>query len=229
MSSQLVVYRLDLDLRLISSGNAVALTTPFLRRLLTTTADVVGAFLSITTFIGGSWLPLFSASKLKKSEENYWVAGLNMSKLFCIVCKSPDSFPQVIPKPVLTLLDLSCPLASSDLGADNLENEFICNNVQLCQIQSRIDEMLASGQDTSSLDDEAFSVEAVQDRCILRLIASCCNDKLVRATELVKLLSLEKSVRGAIKLVTALKLPNLARPRVTGLQKKNLMYSENQR
>lgn len=35
-------------------------------------------------------------------------------------------------------------------------------------------------------------------------------DKLVRATELVKLLSLEKSVKGAIKLVTALKLPMLA-------------------
>ena len=35
-------------------------------------------------------------------------------------------------------------------------------------------------------------------------------DKLVRAMELVKLLSLEKSVRGAIKLVTVLKLPNLA-------------------
>lgn len=35
-------------------------------------------------------------------------------------------------------------------------------------------------------------------------------DKLVRASELVKLLSMEKSVRGAIKLVTALKLPNLA-------------------
>ena len=35
-------------------------------------------------------------------------------------------------------------------------------------------------------------------------------DKLIRATELVKLLSLEKSVQGAIKLVTKLKLPNLA-------------------
>lgn len=35
-------------------------------------------------------------------------------------------------------------------------------------------------------------------------------DKLVRATELMKLLSLEKSMKGAIKLVTALKLPNLA-------------------
>lgn len=32
----------------------------------------------------------------------------------------------------------------------------------------------------------------------------------MRATELVKLLSMEKSVKGAIKLVTALKLPNLA-------------------
>lgn len=35
-------------------------------------------------------------------------------------------------------------------------------------------------------------------------------DKLVRATELARLLSLEKSVMGAIKLATALKLPVLA-------------------
>lgn len=33
--------------------------------------------------------------KVKKPEENYWVVGLNASKLFCVVCKSPDSFPQV--------------------------------------------------------------------------------------------------------------------------------------
>lgn len=42
------------------------------------------------------------------------------------------------------------------------------------------------------------------------LVVVISGDKLVRATELVKLLSLEKSVKGAIKLVTALKLPNLA-------------------
>lgn len=50
----------------------------------------------------------------------------------------------------------------------------------------------------------------VLDRTINLLLVSFSGDKLVRATELVKLLSLEKSVRGAIKLVTALKLPNLA-------------------
>ncbi|KAK9278760.1 hypothetical protein L1049_028337 [Liquidambar formosana] len=171
----------------------------------------------------GSWLPLFSASKEKKSEENYWVVGLNASKLFCIVCKNPDLYPQVMPKPVLTLLNLSFPLASSDLGAEALENEFMLNNMHLSQIQKRIEEMEAAGLDTTLLDDEAFNVEAAQDRCILRLIASCCNgDKLVRATELVKLLSLEKSVKGAIKLVTALKLPNLAE-RFNGILEERLL------
>ncbi|KAF3957802.1 hypothetical protein CMV_017222 [Castanea mollissima] len=172
--------------------------------------DSKGVLRVYTSQYGGSWLPLFSASK-EKSDENYWVVGLNASKLFCIVCKKPDLFPQVMPKPVLSLLNLSFPVASSDLGAEALENEFILNNMHLLQIQKRMEEMAGAGLDTTSLDDEAFNTEAAQDRCILRLIASCCNgDKLVRAIELVKLLSLEKSVKGAIKLVTALKLPNLA-------------------
>lgn len=172
--------------------------------------DSKGVLRSYTSQFGGSWLPLFSAIK-EKSDEIYWVAGLNASKLFCVICKKPDIFPPVMPKPVLTLLNLSFPLASSDLGSEALENEFIMNNMHLFEIQKRMEEMDRAGLDPSSLDDDAFNLEAAQDRCILRLIASCCNgDKLVRATELVKLLSLEKSMKGAIKLVTALKLPNLA-------------------
>ncbi|KAM6569409.1 hypothetical protein CsatB_017394 [Cannabis sativa] len=173
--------------------------------------DSKGVLRVFSSQFGGSWLPLFSASKEKKSDENYWVVGLNASKLFCIASKSPELFPQVMPKPVLTLLNLSLPLASSDLGAEALENEFILNSMHLFQIQKQIEDLSTSGLDTTLLDDEAFNVEAAQDKCILRLIASCCNgDKLERATELVKLLLLEKSVRGAIKLVTVLKLPNLA-------------------
>ncbi|KAK9669066.1 hypothetical protein RND81_13G106900 [Saponaria officinalis] len=173
--------------------------------------DSMGVLRVYSDQFGGSWLPLFSASKVKKADENYWVVGLNAEKLFCIICKSPDSYPKVSSKPVLSLLDFSQPLASSDLGADTLENEFIMRNMHLSQIQKKIDLAEAAGMDCTVLDDEAFDTEAALDRCILRLIASCCNgDKLVRATELVKLLSLEKSVRGAIKLVTTLKLPNLA-------------------
>ncbi|KAK9008823.1 hypothetical protein V6N11_080301 [Hibiscus sabdariffa] len=173
--------------------------------------DSKGVLRVFTSQYGGNWLPLFSASKERKSGENYWVVGLNASKLFCVVCKNPDAFPQVLPKPVLTLISLSFPLASSDLGEEALENEFMLNNLHLSQLQKQIEVTAGEGLDTTSLDDEAFDVEAAQDRCIFRLIASCCNsDKLVRAVELVKLLSIEKSVRGAIQLATALKLPILA-------------------
>ncbi|XP_022968783.1 WD repeat and HMG-box DNA-binding protein 1 [Cucurbita maxima] len=173
--------------------------------------DSKGVLRVFTSQYGGSWVPLFSARKERKSDEKYWVVGLNTSKLFCVICKNSESYPQVTPKPILTLLNLSFPLALSDLGAEALENEFMMNNMHLTQIHGRMEEMALLGLYDTELDDEAFCIEAAQDRCILRLIASCCNgDKLVRASELVKLLSLEKSVKGAIKLVTALKLPNLA-------------------
>ncbi|KAG9448593.1 hypothetical protein H6P81_008558 [Aristolochia fimbriata] len=174
--------------------------------------DSKGVLRVFTSLYGGTWLPVFSASKERNSElESYWVVGLNSSKLFCVVCKSPDLYPMVVPKPVLTLLNLSFPLASSDLGPNDLENELMMNNLYLSQTQKKIEERVAAGLDTTTLDDEAFSIEAALDRCILRLIASCCNgDKLVRATELAQMLSLEKSLKGAIKLVTALKLPILA-------------------
>ncbi|KAK1296971.1 hypothetical protein QJS10_CPB15g01087 [Acorus calamus] len=187
------------------------------------TYDSKGVLRVFSEQYGGSWLPLFSANREKSEEENYWVVGLSASKLFCITCKSPDTYPQVMPKPVLTLLNLSFPLASSDLGADELENEFMMCNLYLSQIRKKIEEIEAGGLDTSTLDDEAFNVEAALDRCILRLIASCCNgDKLVRATELARLLTLEKSIKGAVKLVTALKLPNLAE-RISGILEERLM------
>ncbi|KAK8936893.1 hypothetical protein KSP39_PZI011752 [Platanthera zijinensis] len=176
------------------------------------TYDSQGVLRLLTNQYGNSWFPVFSASKAKKSEdENYWIVGLNENKLFCVVCKSPNSYPLVMPKPVLMLLDLKFPLACSDLGADDLENEFLIRNLHLSKIQEKIEENAAAGLHTDMLDDEAFDMEAAIDRCILRLISSCCNgDKLVRATELARLLSMEKSIKGSIKLVTALKLPNLA-------------------
>lgn len=101
---------------------------------------------------------LCSARKERKSDENYWVVGLNTSKLFCVICKNSESYPQVTefllpqthlpciiaernfcllqvtPKPILTLLNLSFPLALSDLGAEALENEFMMNNMHLTQV-----------------------------------------------------------------------------------------------
>lgn len=48
------------------------------------------------------------------------------------------------------------------------------------QIQKKMEEMVNAGLDASLLDDDAFNLEAAQDRCILRLIASCCNSEFLR-------------------------------------------------
>uniref|UniRef100_A0ACD5XXV6 Uncharacterized protein n=1 Tax=Avena sativa TaxID=4498 RepID=A0ACD5XXV6_AVESA len=173
--------------------------------------DSKGILRVFSSQFGGSWLPVFSSTKARKSEdESHWVVCLDANNIFCILCKSPESCPQVMPKPVLTILELSFPLASSDLGANSLENEFMTKKLHLSQIQKKIEEIALLGLDTTAFEDEAFNTEAALDRCILRLISTCCNgDKLVRATELAKLLTLEKSMKGALTLVTRLKLPIL--------------------
>nr|ABA18100.1 transducin/WD-40 repeat family protein [Olimarabidopsis pumila] len=170
--------------------------------------DSKGVLRVFTSQYGGSWIPIFS--KEKKHEENYWVVGLNTTSVYCIACKHPEIFPQVTPKPILTILDLSLPLASSDLGAASLENELMLQQLRLYETQRRVDDMASAGVDTTALEDEAFDMEVSQDKCMLRLISSCCSSNFVRASELMTLLTLEKSMRAAITLVTKLKLPFLA-------------------
>ncbi|CAF1708397.1 protein ENHANCER OF LHP1 1 [Brassica napus] len=185
--------------------------------------DSEGVLRVFTSQYGGSWIPVFSTTKVNKQEENYWVVGLNTTSLYCIACKHPELFPQVTPKPILSILDFSLPLASSDLGAASLENEFIIKQLRLYETQRRVDDMAFAEVDTTAIEDEAFDLVFSQDRCILRLISSCCSrDKFVRAGELMRLLSLEKSMRAAITLVTKLKLPFLAEKFCSILEEKLL-------
>lgn len=67
-------------------------------------------------------------------------------------------------------LEFSCSCGS-------VAHKFTCLYLQ---IQKRMEEVTDAGLDTSSLEDEAFNLEAAQDRCILRLIASCCNGKFLQ-------------------------------------------------
>jgi chromosome transmission fidelity protein 4 len=43
---------------------------------------------------------------------------------------------QVVPKPILTLMNLAFPLATSDLGSEALENEFMMNSMHLFEVCS---------------------------------------------------------------------------------------------
>ncbi|KAH7291609.1 hypothetical protein KP509_29G024200 [Ceratopteris richardii] len=157
---------------------------------------------------GGCWIPIFCSSKeVKGEDESIWMVGLNDMQIMCVICKYPNKEPQVSPKPILSIFKPVFPLAHSDLGAEDLENEFIIKSLHLAQMTDET----AHPIDDEDQEEEILKLEADLDRCILRLIAAACKgDKLVKVVELTKKLTLDKSWKGAIKLVSAMKLPALA-------------------
>lgn len=174
---------------------------------------------------GGCWIPVFSASKEVKSEdESIWMVGLNSTQAMCVVCKIPDKQPQVSPKPILSIFNLCLPLVHSDLGADDLENEYLLGSWRLTQLT---DEAACMG-DEDDQEEEILKLEANLDRCILRLIAAACKgDKLAKAVELTKKLTLGKSWKGAIKLVSAMRLPALAE-RLSAMYEEKMVQESSQ-
>lgn len=63
-------------------------------------------------FLLTEFIIIFSTSKEKKQEENYWVVGLNTTSLYCIACKYPEIFPQVY----IIALILRCLLYPQNIG-----------------------------------------------------------------------------------------------------------------
>ncbi|KAG5019973.1 hypothetical protein JHK87_015828 [Glycine soja] len=168
--------------------------------------DSKGVLRSYTSKFGGRWIPLFSATK-EKSDENYWVTGLNASKVFCVVCKKPEDFPQVMPKPVLTPLNLSFPLASSDLGGSEAhEKEFMMNNLRLYEGRKQVTRASLEFLEISTVH-EAHNLCQHLTKCIKGLTRNSRNiAEIVKALEngLLLLLWLHLNIR--IKLIRNLKI-----------------------
>ncbi|KAL2629278.1 hypothetical protein R1flu_013964 [Riccia fluitans] len=176
------------------------------------TFDSKGVLRILSRSYGGCWVPIYSSpSEQNGTGEATWVVGLNDTQIFCIKCKAPEVQPHVHPKPVLSIVCPVMPLAHSDLGATELENELLWKSFLLEETRLRADEAASRGDEDDNDDEQLLRTEAEQDRCLLRLIAACCHgDKLSRALELASMLSLHKSLQGAVKLVSALRLPALA-------------------
>ena len=56
--------------------------------------DSEGNLRVFTKEYGGFWIPMFSAARERKSENvNFWMVGLNNTQVFCVACKSPETYP----------------------------------------------------------------------------------------------------------------------------------------
>ena len=79
-------------------------------------------------------LSFSAAAERKKEKNNYWVVGLNTAQVYCIVCKAPETQPQLVPKPVMSVLNTTVPVVHSDLGADDLESDFLRGTLHLTHV-----------------------------------------------------------------------------------------------
>lgn len=63
------------------------------------------------------------------------MVGIDEGQIFFVVCKLPETQPQVAPRPVLTLVAPSVPLGLSDLGAEALEREVVRLALEAAQVK----------------------------------------------------------------------------------------------
>lgn len=44
---------------------------------------------------GNAWVPVFDAAKERKGNEHFWIVGLDMGHLHCVVCPAQTPYPMV--------------------------------------------------------------------------------------------------------------------------------------
>ena len=172
------------------------------------TFDSEGELLLFNSSFGGTWTPVFSAKRERKStSERYWIVGITSTQLHCVVCKAPATTPQVMPRPVLSRVDLSAPTLASDPATVDLEKQNLLHNVNLENARG----VLGVRTGNSGQEDALRVLQASADKCKLRLFASACSaDRLPRAYSLAESLNLQKALQGALEIANRSKLYSLS-------------------
>lgn len=172
------------------------------------TFDSEGELVLFNSSFGGSWTPVFSAkSERKSTSERYWIVGITSTQLQCVICKAPATSPQVMPRPVLSRVNLAVPALTSDAATADLEKENLLHNVNLDNARG----MLADSIRNPGHEEAMRVLQASADKCKLRLFASACSaDRLPRAYSLAESLNLQKALQGALELANRSRLYSLS-------------------
>ena len=155
------------------------------------TVDSKGVVRQCMRANGFEWVPVLHCDSLKKSkQEHHWVVGLTDAQLMCVICKGDDAFPATLPRPVLSSLPLTMPLACAEPADPKLEGERL-------MAQLLLDEFRA-------VEEENAEAPEVQDRLLkgftrldgvtLKLLAHACkSERNARALDLATQLQLPKA------------------------------------
>ena len=179
-----------------------------------------------TNDFGGSWTPAFSSREAKKrADERHWIVSVAArdadgaaAGVYCVVCRADAPGPNVHPRPVLTPLPLSFPVALPEASSGELEE-----NAARARLAATLVEAAARNAETTlGADEDGWAAaragaDAAADKAALRLFhAACKGERPARAADIAASLRLSNSLDGALRLANALHQPALAR-RVTDL------------
>ncbi|CAL8470187.1 g9729 [Coccomyxa elongata] len=158
--------------------------------------DSTGVMRLCCSAYGGSWVPVFESSQACAESQTCWPVGVSVSDIYCIISAAGMSGPQVVPRPVLSVLPMRFPVVAVDAAIAPLEADALRLNLHLAHMRE------SEGQ----RDDAGEELEAAQkdaDRTLLRVFhAALKAEKVARALEVAAQLALPVSLQGALRLAT---------------------------
>lgn len=141
-----------------------------------------------TPQFGGSWTPVFMSSAERKGNEEYFIVGISHKEMYCIIGNA-GTFPQVHPKPIVSMLPFEIPIASIDPSAAQIESQLLSSNLHLSTAHD--------------LGENTGDAELTADRCALKLFQHALKAGLLqRALELACHMHLLPSIEGALRLAS---------------------------
>lgn len=159
------------------------------------TYDSEGILRVFSPDFGGSWTPVFDASKERKGSEIFWLFSVSLAanEVQCIVCA--DTVEPVVPsgsaRPVITAAPLQLPLVPGDTKMAQSEANMMRAKLLLSQLDP------TSFQDSDILAES----ESAYDRASLSLFKSLLEqDRASRALEVARRMLSKNALEGALRL-----------------------------
>ena len=185
-----------------------------------------GVVFARTPAFGGSFAPVFRSADARAQEgEHHWPVAVSVADdvtgaragLYAVVCRDANG-PAVHPKPVLTPLPLSHPVALPEGSTGELEDVASRARVAVSLAAAAAEkERARHGAVSGASADALREAHAASDKASLRLFhAACKAERPARAADVAATLHLSSSMHGALKLANALGQGALAQ-RVTSL------------
>jgi chromosome transmission fidelity protein 4 len=158
----------------------------------------------LTVSKSNTWTPLSNLrTTLTRKTDNYWLVGVaeRTQMLKVIMCRS-SKYPQVLPRPNITMLAVQLPLTDADSDKTMLEQEYWKNRHFMLSLKNYNCSSNNLDMDEEELEERVDKYEATCRGTLMKLyMLACKSSKEQRAYEIATIMDVD-SLQLAIKYAT---------------------------